>query len=194
MNNCEPTLSRQRTTGVVLLGLVLMVIGAPGRTRADAGASVDSLIELEKRIVTRSTMRSVENATVQWQTESDIPCPSSLAALVEKKILNRPPLDAWGREFDFACPSQHGNDVDLVSLGKDGKKGTADDIRSWEEEKGTRVEAVLTPSLFLLLEHWRLSQGLESRSDAIQKLVGAGLRMKAIEESRKDADRRKMAQ
>ena len=36
--------------------------------------------------------------------------------------------------FQFKCPGEHNNEIDLVSLGKDGKEGTADDIKSWEDD------------------------------------------------------------
>jgi general secretion pathway protein G len=80
-------------------------------------------------------MKTIENAIVQWQTESSDSCPPNLQELSTRKILNKEPKDGWGRPFVFKCPGEHGSEIDLVSLGKDGKEGTADDIKSWEEEK-----------------------------------------------------------
>lgn len=81
---------------------------------------------------TRNIMHSIENALVQWQTESTDSCPPSLSVFVEKKILNRDPKDGWGRPFWFKCPGEHGNEIDLMSFGPDGQEGTADDLKNWE--------------------------------------------------------------
>jgi general secretion pathway protein G len=53
---------------------------------------------------------------------------------VTEKILKKDPKDGWLHPFTFKCPGEHG-DIDLVSKGKDGKEGTEDDIKSWEEDK-----------------------------------------------------------
>lgn len=45
------------------------------------------------------------------------------------------PLDPWGRPYVYKAPGEHG-DYDLLSLGKDGNPGGADenaDITSWQQ-------------------------------------------------------------
>lgn len=112
---------------MIVLAIISLIMGA---------AAFTGFSQLEKAKVkeTRTQMRQVESAIVQWQADSNESCPQTLSELVQKKILNKEPKDGWGRPFLFRCPGEHG-EVDLVSKGKDGKEGTEDDIRSWEDEK-----------------------------------------------------------
>ncbi len=82
---------------------------------------------------TRNVIHTVENAVLQWQTESHGLCPALLAELVEQRFLNKEPRDGWGQPLWYKCPSEHGQTIDLMSLGKDGNPGTGDDIKSWED-------------------------------------------------------------
>ena len=111
---------------MIVLAIIGMIMGA---------AAFTGFAQLEKSRVkeTRIQMRQIEGALVQWQTESSDSCPPSLTDLVQKKILTKEPKDGWGHPFAFKCPGDHNNDIDLVSKGKDGKEGTEDDIKSWEE-------------------------------------------------------------
>lgn len=112
---------------------------AAGQTTRSAPADKEvtdspfrAMLERARVKETRNIMHSIENALVQWQTESTDACPHSLSVFVEKKILNRDPKDGWGRPFWFKCPGEHGNEIDLMSFGPDGQQGTADDLKSWE--------------------------------------------------------------
>lgn len=71
-----------------------------------------------------------------------------LAALVEEPssppeplnykkggYMKKVPKDAWGREFVYECPGEHG-DFDIISYGADGAEGGEDggaDISNWGE-------------------------------------------------------------
>ena len=112
---------------MVVLTIISMLMGA-------VGFGAFAMLEKARKKETRNIMHSIENALVQWQTESTDSCPPSLNEMVTKKILNKDPKDGWGRPFQFKCPGEHNNEIDLVSLGKDGKEGTADDIKSWEDD------------------------------------------------------------
>ncbi|MEA1927650.1 MAG: type II secretion system major pseudopilin GspG [Candidatus Auribacterota bacterium] len=62
--------------------------------------------------------------------------PDSLSALVPEYI-KKVPNDPWGNPYHYSSTSQHGQDVDLASFGKDGAAGGSDDnedITNWEEE------------------------------------------------------------
>jgi general secretion pathway protein G len=113
---------------MIVLAIISMLMGA-------AGFGGFALLEKARKKETRNMMHQIENALVQFQTEGSETCPPALTELVTRKILNKEPKDGWGRPFQFKCPGEHGNEIDLVSLGKDGKEGTADDIRSWEEDE-----------------------------------------------------------
>jgi len=48
--------------------------------------------------------------------------------------MKKVPKDAWGREFIYECPGEHG-DFDISSYGSDGQEGgtgSAADIHNWE--------------------------------------------------------------
>ncbi len=48
--------------------------------------------------------------------------------------MKKVPKDAWGREFIYICPGQHG-DFDIISYGSDGAEGgegNAKDLNNWE--------------------------------------------------------------
>src|SRR5262249_6259649 len=86
-----------------------------------------------KYVDTRIVIKDVEAALVHFQVEHDESCPASLATFVEHKTLTKVPLDRWGQPLLFVCPGAHNRDgADIVSAGRDGIFGTADDIRSWE--------------------------------------------------------------
>lgn len=113
---------------MVVLTIISMLMGA-------VGFGAFAFLERARKKETRNVMKTIENAVVQWQTESSEPCPPNLQELATRKILNKEPKDGWGRPLVFKCPGEHGSEIDLTSLGKDGKEGTADDIKSWEEDK-----------------------------------------------------------
>lgn len=46
-------------------------------------------------------------------------------------LKNQVPKDPWGNRYRFLNPGKHG-EVDVFSLGPDGRKGGGDDIGSWE--------------------------------------------------------------
>jgi len=50
------------------------------------------------------------------------------------RYLDKKPKDPWGRPYQYKCPSGHGLDYDLYSLGRDGQEGGGDDIVNWEQE------------------------------------------------------------
>ncbi len=48
--------------------------------------------------------------------------------------MKKTPKDAWGRDFVYVCPGDHG-DYDIISYGADGQEngdGAAADITNWE--------------------------------------------------------------
>lgn len=66
--------------------------------------------------------------------------PNSLQALLANPgglnnwngpYIKRKPIDPWGNEYQYKCPSTRGKDYDLYSLGPD-KVESDDDIASWE--------------------------------------------------------------
>lgn len=116
---------------MIVLAIISMIMGA---------AAFGGFAQLEKAKVkeTKNMMRLIEQAVVQWQTETNETCPSNLTDLSAKKILNKEPKDGWNQPFIFKCPGDHGNEIDLTSKGKDRKENTEDDIHSWDDDSGTK--------------------------------------------------------
>jgi hypothetical protein len=78
-------------------------------------------------------IHTVEQAMAHYQTDHANPCPPSLQTLVDERYLSRLPRDEWGQPLRMTCPgSRNGAEVDVVSAGKDGRFGTADDVKSWD--------------------------------------------------------------
>ena len=80
----------------------------------------------------------VEQAYPAWAAaHPGAACPGSLSELAS--YLDVPPdfptlVDAWGQPFVLACGKDlppGAKAIAVLSLGPDGKQGTADDIRSW---------------------------------------------------------------
>ena len=115
---------------MIALAIVSLVMG---------GAAVVAFGQFEKarKKETITMIHKVKDAVLQWRMDSTgEQCPSSLNDLVTAKILNKEPKDGWGKPFVMKCPGEHDTDgIDLLSFGKDGKEGTADDIKSWEDDK-----------------------------------------------------------
>lgn len=128
---------RRRASGMTLteimivLAIISMIMGA---------AAFGGFAQLEKAKVkdTRIMMRQIEQAVVQWQTETNETCPANLGDLAARKILTKEPKDGWGQTFIFKCPGDHGNEIDLTSKGKDRKEGTEDDLHSWDDDAGKK--------------------------------------------------------
>lgn len=186
-----PTPNRCALRWLIAAGAFITVASTCPVAKAELeDVSLDALRDTARRLETRGTMHAMENAFTLWKAQGVLPCPPSVEALIEGKLLDAKPLDAWTRRIQVQCPGTHGALVDLVSPGPDGQLGNADDIRSWEKETPPRFEATLEPSVFIALEAWRLQQGFTSRGEAIRRLFLAGA--KAVEtENRQAAGGRK---
>ena len=114
----------------IALAIVSLMLG---------GAAVAAFGQLEKarKKETINMMRKVKDGVLQWRMDATgEQCPGSLADLVTTKVLTKEPKDGWGRPFVMKCPGEHDTDgIDLYSFGKDGKDGTPDDLKSWEDDK-----------------------------------------------------------
>lgn len=52
---------------------------------------------------------------------------------------NTIPPDPWGNSYEYFSPGTHGNEVEIISKGKDGELGTGDDVVSWQSTAGGDV-------------------------------------------------------
>lgn len=109
---------------------------------------VPKRIEEARESRTKAELRTIEQAISQYQIHCQDPPSQSdgLQALVTKPTSAEQggrwkgpylahgavPKDGWNREYVYRYPGKHNEDFDLLSLGKDGKEGSDDDIVSWE--------------------------------------------------------------
>ncbi len=76
-------------------------------------------------------------AHTEWSmNNSDQDCPSSLSDLT-KYMDSKETEDSWGKEWVIVCGEEapEGVSFGVVSMGPDKKRGTDDDINSWEIKK-----------------------------------------------------------
>ncbi len=50
------------------------------------------------------------------------------------------PLDPWGNTYEYFHPGTHGQELEIISKGKDGDLNTADDVVSWQESAQGGIE------------------------------------------------------
>jgi len=69
----------------------------------------------------------IRNAVVEWRSDNQQGCPT-LSQLMQEHRLDRKAQteDPWGQRFRVECG---GDEISVVSAGRDGKSGTADDVR-----------------------------------------------------------------
>jgi general secretion pathway protein G len=109
---------------LIVMAIISMLMGA-------AGFIGFRRLDQSRLQQSRNLMLQIKQAYVQWQTTpGNEGCPPNLAALMDNR---KEPKDGWGHPYILKCPSEHEEDIDLISLGKDGKEGTADDLHSWDE-------------------------------------------------------------
>jgi len=50
--------------------------------------------------------------------------------------LDNPPVDPWGRKYQYRCPGSHNTTgFDVWSLGPDGQDNSGDEVTGWKQEK-----------------------------------------------------------
>src|SRR4051794_31523120 len=85
------------------------------------------------RSSTRTTKLAVmELVEAAREAMGDDPACPTVARLVARQFLRKPPRDAWGTPLVIRCPSPHGDPFDVISFGPDTKPDTGDDIVSWQ--------------------------------------------------------------
>lgn len=124
---------------------LMLVVAILGILVAIAAPRLVGKAKKAKMKATKVTMGGVTTAlNLYEQDHGDFPTteqglqalvtrPSDVDEQTWEKRMDRMPLDAWGKEFQYTFPSEHGEDFDLVSGGPDGRIGTEDDITNYEK-------------------------------------------------------------
>ncbi|MGE0324828.1 MAG: hypothetical protein AB7K71_06660 [Polyangiaceae bacterium] len=111
--------SLSRFEAVALLGAALALGGGYWLFSSDAAAKDDAGQAVK-------TAGKIRDAARDWRSAHS-GCPS-LTQLQQAKVLDDEVEDPWGSRFRVSCDSN--DDVTVFSPGRDGKLGTADDVKS----------------------------------------------------------------
>lgn len=122
---------------LVVLGLLVSIVGPKylgqlGKSEAKAAsaqiASLAKALDIYRLDVGRYPSNEVGLVALYTNPGNE---PKWKGPYLQKSV----PLDPWGRPYVYKAPGEHG-DYDLLSLGKDGNPGGADenaDITSWQQ-------------------------------------------------------------
>ena len=120
---------------MIVLAIIALVMGLL------VGPAVINQLQKVKVDTARQMTKQIEGAYAKWQVEAvDKDCPDSIDDL--KQGLGKKKTDTvkdpWGHEYILKCGDQAPEECEgfcVLSMGKDGKEGTGDDIKSWNTKK-----------------------------------------------------------
>jgi general secretion pathway protein G len=114
---------------LAIIGLIMGVLVGPKVMRSFE----------ESRVKTAFLMlKEFEGAYTRWVADNEGDCPEKLEDLL--KYTNKKDLkDPWGSSFVMKCGDSAPTDTQfgVISLGKDKKEGSEDDIHSWDAKPKT---------------------------------------------------------
>jgi general secretion pathway protein G len=119
---------------MIVLAIIALVMGLL------VGPAIIGKLDQAKKDTARAMTKQIEAARSRWLVSSEKECPDGLDDL--KQELGRRKgdtiKDPWGHEYVLKCGDQAPEECDgfcVLSIGKDGKEGTEDDIKSWQAAK-----------------------------------------------------------
>jgi general secretion pathway protein G len=122
---------------VMIIGIMVAVVGPRlvGSSESARKTSTKSQMENVKTALGIFEVKTGEYPTTEQGLESLVKRPSEIPEDIWVKSMDEIQKDAWHRDFLYRCPGEHGTDYDLISLGRDGKEGTKDDITNFASEE-----------------------------------------------------------
>ncbi len=115
---------------MIVLAIIALVMGLL------VGPAVINSLQKAKIDAARAMTKQIEGAYAKWAMDAEKDCPDSIddlkQALGKKKVDQV--KDPYGHEYVLKCGDQAPEECEgfcVLSMGKDGKEGTADDIKSW---------------------------------------------------------------
>jgi general secretion pathway protein G len=121
---------------VAILG-ILVAIAAPRLVGKAKKAKIKATRVAMKNISTSLGMYEQDQndfPTTEQGLQALVTRPSDVSEDTWEKYMDKIPLDAWGEKFQYTCPSEHGEDYDLISGGPDRRIGNDDDITNYTKE------------------------------------------------------------
>ena len=141
-----------RDDGMTLIE-IMIVIAILGMLAAIVGVGVLKALEGARQGTAQAQIKDLESGLVLYNRDCG-KYPSTaqgLQALVVnpgtcprwKGYLekNQIPNDPWGNPYEYFYPGTHGQEMEIISKGKDGELNTADDIVSWSVDAGGQAPA-----------------------------------------------------
>ena len=115
---------------------IMIVLALIGMIGAGIAVVVNNSFQKAKVKIARERIKEISQGVTTFMIDSNSSCPKGLDDLVAQKYVSRASAkDPWGKEFVMRCPGQNDTDgADITSSGPDKADGTADDIKSWEQQ------------------------------------------------------------
>ena len=126
---------RRRSGGFSLLE-IMIVLALIGMIGAGVAVVINKSFQRAKEKIAKERIKEISQGVTTFMIDSNNTCPKSLDDLVAQKYVSKGSAkDPWGKDFVLRCPGQNDVDgADVISAGPDKQDGTADDIKSWEQQ------------------------------------------------------------
>jgi general secretion pathway protein G len=126
---------RRRSGGFSLLE-IMIVLALIGMIGAGVAVVINKSFQRAKEKIAKERIKEISQGVTTFMIDSNNSCPKSLDDLVAQKYVSRGSAkDPWGKDFVLHCPgTQDPDSADVISAGPDKTEGTADDIKSWEQQ------------------------------------------------------------
>ena len=88
---------------------IMIVVAIIGMLMGGVGIVAIKQLDKAKVMDTKKAIKTIEQALIHFQTDSNDACPKALNDLHTAKYLSKDPVDAWERERDRRIEAAQGN-------------------------------------------------------------------------------------
>lgn len=116
---------------VVIIGVLAALVVPRLAGRADQAREGAAKADVEANLPSAIDMFEMDTGGYPTNLNDLLQQPSGITNW-RGPYLKKPPLDPWGRPYQYKAPGDHNKDYDLWSMGKDGTSGNDDDVKNWQ--------------------------------------------------------------